>query len=230
MADDSSSPTSSFGQILKNAEQPKTDQSSPPQEPISTLSAEASAKEDNPAPSSPAEPNSTIPAQSSSDIATSSAQLTPTLQSEEATPSATIAEPSSTTPVQPNETSAPSTPVPTNEPTSSPTDSSSSSQSASPAGGSPTSDQSPRESSLDQKLKEELESRRQKANQVRIAKRQAMLNKLATEVKGKGRYTSTQAQEKFNLPQSTLGDYFQDLVERGVIKKFGKGRGMYYTP
>lgn len=75
----------------------------------------------------------------------------------------------------------------------------------------------------------ELSLRRQKANQARMAKRQARLDKLADEVKKRGRFTSTEAQEFFNLPQSTLCDYFQDLADHGIIKKFGKGRGMYYT-
>ncbi len=100
---------------------------------------------------------------------------------------------------------------------------------SSPPPPSPISHQLDQSVQLDQKLKEALAIRRQKANAVRIAKRQKMLDKLATEVKEKGKYTSTEAQQKFDLPQSTLGDYFQDLVNQGVIKKFGKGRGMYHT-
>jgi hypothetical protein len=81
----------------------------------------------------------------------------------------------------------------------------------------------------DEKLKTEFAESRRKGTQTRMAKRQKMLDKLMEEVRSKGKLTSREAQEKFNLPQSTLGDYFQDLVSQNIIKKFGRGRGMYYT-
>ncbi|MBI5452224.1 helix-turn-helix transcriptional regulator [Candidatus Gottesmanbacteria bacterium] len=170
-------------------------------------------------------PATAPPAPPSSDLSSSSNPSN--LPSENSKPSTTfgdllnqtvIPEPSiNIPPIEPPIPPSPISPVP-NQPTQQ--------TPAAPAGG-----QSPvsTPTDIDQKLKEALAVRRQKANQVRMAKRQKMLDKLVVMVKEKGKYTSTEAQQKFNLPQSTLGDYFAQLVERGIIKKFGKGRGMYYT-
>ena len=82
----------------------------------------------------------------------------------------------------------------------------------------------------EEKLFTELELRRRKANATRLAKKQKKLDRLTNEVRNRGKFTSQEAQQFFDIPQSTLGDYFHILVSNGTIKQYGKGRGTYYTP
>ncbi len=81
----------------------------------------------------------------------------------------------------------------------------------------------------DQKLKEALSFRRQKANLVRKKKKEEMKNKLVELVSSRGKITNREAQLLLHLPQSTLTDYFKELVNSGRLKIFGKKRGIYYT-
>jgi len=90
-------------------------------------------------------------------------------------------------------------------------------------------DQEKVEELADERIKSMLTEKRLKANQARTSRRQKALGQLKQLIQSRGKLTSREAQLLMHLPQSTLGDYFRDLVKTGAIKKFGKGRGMYYT-
>jgi predicted transcriptional regulator len=86
---------------------------------------------------------------------------------------------------------------------------------------------SPLSATQDQ-AKERLTILQQKGNQRKKDKRQAILQKIIDLTKTKGKINNQEAQKIFHLPQSTLSDYFKELVLKGILKKEGKGKATYY--
>ncbi len=195
-------PTISFGDILAStSNSPLPSSQIPPTD-------QTSSPPSQPSSSQPQITNDQLQVTSFGDLLKDSLQAEPTINIEPIEPP----------PISPS-VSSPSIELPQNAPTPSP-------QNTQPP--LPISPISP-SVNIEEKLKEALSLRRQKANLVRTKKKEDMLNKLVELVKTRGKITNREAQLLLHLPQSTLTDYFKELVTSGRLKLFGRKRGIYYT-
>lgn len=69
---------------------------------------------------------------------------------------------------------------------------------------------------------------RQQAKQKKAQKKEATIQKIIDLAKTRGKINNQEAQKILHLPQSTMTDYFKELVSRGLLKKEGKGKATYY--
>lgn len=92
----------------------------------------------------------------------------------------------------------------------------------------PVVDQAEVQKQTEGKLKERLTILQQKGNQKKKDKKQAILQRIVDIARTRGRINNQEAQKILHLPQSTLTDYFQELVSQGSLKKEGKGKATYY--
>lgn len=81
---------------------------------------------------------------------------------------------------------------------------------------------------VDDKLKAELDTRRQKANQARQTKREENLMKIEKLIEEKKQINNDDVRELLHISQSTATEYLQTLVSRGTIKTEGKGKATIY--
>lgn len=81
---------------------------------------------------------------------------------------------------------------------------------------------------VDEKLKTELDLRRQKANEARQTKREENLMKIEKLIEEKKQINNDNVRELLHVSQSTATDYLQTLVDRGTIKTEGKGKATVY--
>lgn len=81
---------------------------------------------------------------------------------------------------------------------------------------------------VDEKIKARLTFLQQKGNQKKREKKQAMLQRIVEIARTKGKINNQEAQKILHLPQSTLTDYFKELVSQGTFKREGKGKATYY--
>ncbi|OGG21621.1 hypothetical protein A3D03_04440 [Candidatus Gottesmanbacteria bacterium RIFCSPHIGHO2_02_FULL_40_13] len=77
-------------------------------------------------------------------------------------------------------------------------------------------------------IKDKLVLLREQAKQKKAQKKQANLQKIIDLTKTSGKINNQDAQKILHLPQSTLSDYFKELVSSGIFKKEGKGKATYY--
>lgn len=82
---------------------------------------------------------------------------------------------------------------------------------------------------VDEKLKVELDVRRQKANQARQTKREEHLMKIEKLIKEKKQINNQDVCDLLHVSQSTATNYLTDLVKRGTIKLNGKGKAITYS-
>ncbi|MFZ5845077.1 MAG: hypothetical protein ACOY0S_01265 [Patescibacteria group bacterium] len=80
----------------------------------------------------------------------------------------------------------------------------------------------------EEKIRTRLSVLRDEGNRRKKERRQAFLQKIVDVVRSQGQINNQQAQKKFHLPQSTLTDYFQELVSQGILRKEGKGKATFY--
>ncbi|KKU90282.1 MAG: Peptidase M23 family protein [Microgenomates group bacterium GW2011_GWA1_48_10] len=81
---------------------------------------------------------------------------------------------------------------------------------------------------VDEKLKAELDTRRIKANQERQTRREENLMKIGKLIVEKKQINNDDVRELLHVSQSTATNYLQTLVDRGTIKKEGKGKTTTY--
>lgn len=81
---------------------------------------------------------------------------------------------------------------------------------------------------VDEKLKTELDLRRQKANQARQTKREENLMKIEKLIEEKKKINNQDVCDLLHVSQSTATNYLVDLVNRGTIKTEGKGKATIY--
>jgi len=81
---------------------------------------------------------------------------------------------------------------------------------------------------VDDKLKVELEARRQKANQARQTKREEHLMKIEKLIEQKKQINNSDVCDLLHVAQSTATNYLADLVSRGTIKMDGKAKATVY--
>jgi pyruvate/2-oxoglutarate dehydrogenase complex dihydrolipoamide acyltransferase (E2) component len=81
---------------------------------------------------------------------------------------------------------------------------------------------------VDEKLEAELDARRIKANQARQTKREENLMKIEKLIEVKKQINNDDVRELLHVSQSAATNYLQTLVDRGTIKKEGKGKATTY--
>ena len=89
-------------------------------------------------------------------------------------------------------------------------------------------DQTEIQKQVDEKLKAELDTRRIKANQERQTRREENLMKIEKLIVEKKQINNDDVRELLHVSQSTATNYLQVLVNRGTIKKSGKGKVTTY--
>jgi len=82
---------------------------------------------------------------------------------------------------------------------------------------------------VDEKLKTELDLRRQKANQARQTKREEHLMQIEKLIEEKKQINNQDVCDLLHVSQSTATNYLTDLVKRGTIKPNGKGKATTYS-
>lgn len=81
---------------------------------------------------------------------------------------------------------------------------------------------------VDEKLKDELDLRRQKANQARQTKREEHLMQIEKLIEEKKQINNQDVCDLLHVSQSTATNYLVDLVNKGTIKTEGKGKATTY--
>lgn len=82
---------------------------------------------------------------------------------------------------------------------------------------------------VDEKLKVELDLRRQKANEARSQKKEDHLNKIFEFVRDKKVVTNEDVRDFLHVSQSTATNYLTEMVNRGMLKKEGERGGAKYS-
>lgn len=82
---------------------------------------------------------------------------------------------------------------------------------------------------VDEKLKVELDLRRQKANEARIKKKEENLTKIFNLVQSKRVVTNDEVRDLLHVSQSTATNYLTEMVNRGMLKKEGERGGAKYS-
>lgn len=82
---------------------------------------------------------------------------------------------------------------------------------------------------VEEKLKTELDLRRQKANETRQTKREENLMKIEKLIQEKKEINNNDVCDLLHISQSTATNYLADLVKRGTIKLNGKGKATTYS-
>ncbi len=82
---------------------------------------------------------------------------------------------------------------------------------------------------VDEKLKVELDARRQKANQARLQKKEDNLKKIFELVQSKRMVTNDEVRDFLHVSQSTATNYLTEMVNRGMLKKEGERGGAKYS-
>jgi len=82
---------------------------------------------------------------------------------------------------------------------------------------------------VDEKLKTDLDLRRQKANQARQTKREEHLMQIEKLIEEKKQVNNQDVCDLLHVSQSTATNYLTDLVKRGTIKLNGKGKATTYS-
>ena len=89
-------------------------------------------------------------------------------------------------------------------------------------------DQTEVQRQVEEKLKEEVDARRQKANQERQTRREENLMRIEKLIEEKKQINNDDVRELLHVSQSTATNYLQVLVNRGTIKSEGKGKATVY--
>ena len=82
---------------------------------------------------------------------------------------------------------------------------------------------------MNEKLKVELDARRQKANQARLQKKEDNLKKIFGLVQSKRVVTNDEVRDFLHVSQSTATNYLTEMVNRGMLKKEGERGGAKYS-
>jgi len=82
---------------------------------------------------------------------------------------------------------------------------------------------------VDEKLKIELDIRRQKANEARSQKKEDRLNKIFEFVQDKKIVTNEDIRDFLHVSQSTATNYLTEMFNRGMLKKEGERGGAKYS-
>ncbi len=82
---------------------------------------------------------------------------------------------------------------------------------------------------VDEKLKVELDARRQKANQARLQKKEDNLKKIFELVQTKRVVSNDEVRDFLHVSQSTATNYLSEMVNRGMLKKEGERGGAKYS-
>lgn len=82
---------------------------------------------------------------------------------------------------------------------------------------------------VDEKLKVELDSRRQKANEARTQKKENHLTKIFEFVRDKKVVTNEDVRDFLHVSQSTATNYLTEMFNRGMLKKEGERGGAKYS-
>ena len=82
---------------------------------------------------------------------------------------------------------------------------------------------------VSEKLKVELDARRQKANQARLQKKEDNLKKIFELVQSKRVVTNDEVRDFLHVSQSTATNYLAEMVNRGMLKKEGERGGAKYS-
>jgi len=82
---------------------------------------------------------------------------------------------------------------------------------------------------VDEKLKVELDARRQKANEARAKKKEDNLTKIFSLVQSKRVVTNDEVRDFLHVSQSTATNYLTEMVNRGMLKKEGERGGTKYS-
>jgi len=82
---------------------------------------------------------------------------------------------------------------------------------------------------VDEKLKVELDARRQKANEARARKKEDNLTKIFNLVQSKRVVTNDEVRDFLHVSQSTATNYLSEMVNRGMLKKEGERGGAKYS-
>jgi len=82
---------------------------------------------------------------------------------------------------------------------------------------------------VDEKLKVELDARRQKANEARAKKKEDNLTKIFNLVQTKRVVTNDEVRDFLHVSQSTATNYLTEMVNRGMLKKEGIRGGAKYS-
>lgn len=82
---------------------------------------------------------------------------------------------------------------------------------------------------VDEKLKIELDNRRQKANEARSQKKEDHLNKIFELVRDKKVVTNEDIRDFLHVSQSTATNYLTEMANRGMLKKEGERGGAKYS-
>jgi len=89
-------------------------------------------------------------------------------------------------------------------------------------------DQTEIQKQVEERLKTELDARRLKANEARQTKREENLMKIEKLIEEKKQINNDDVRELLHVSQSAATNYLQILVDRGTIKKEGKGKATTY--
>ncbi|EKE06095.1 MAG: peptidase M23 [uncultured bacterium] len=81
---------------------------------------------------------------------------------------------------------------------------------------------------VEEKLKTELDLRRQKANEARQTKREENLMRIEKLIEEKKQINNDDVRELLHISQSTATEYLKTLVNRDTIKTEGKGKATVY--
>ena len=82
---------------------------------------------------------------------------------------------------------------------------------------------------VNEKMKVELDVRRQKANEARTQKKEDRLNKIFNLVRDKKVVTNDEVRDFLHVSQSTATNYLTEMVNRGMLKKEGERGGAKYS-
>ena len=82
---------------------------------------------------------------------------------------------------------------------------------------------------VDEKLKVELDARRQKANEARAKKKEENLSNIFQFVQKKRVVTNDEVRDFLRVSQSTATNYLSEMVNRGMLKKEGERGGAKYS-
>lgn len=82
---------------------------------------------------------------------------------------------------------------------------------------------------VDERLKIELDNRRQKANEARAQKKENNLNKIFNLVRDKRVITNDEVRDFLHVSQSTATNYLTEMTNRGMLKKEGERGGAKYS-
>jgi len=82
---------------------------------------------------------------------------------------------------------------------------------------------------VDEKLKVELDARRQKANEARAKKKEENLTKIFGLVQSKRVVSNDEVRDFLHVSQSTATNYLTEMVNRGMLKKEGIRGGAKYS-